>query len=102
KRVGDELSASVCCGLTEVQQDDDSRVLLARADSALYSAKAAGATRLFVHNGSHIREDVDSAPAAPGEKPSGEILTSVLDAAPLSLATEKPVLCEQSLRKHRD
>jgi predicted signal transduction protein with EAL and GGDEF domain len=41
-----------------VQQDDDTRVLLGRADSALYSAKAAGVNRLFVHNGSHIREDL--------------------------------------------
>ena len=30
--------------------------LLARADSALYSAKAAGPNRLFVHTGTHIRE----------------------------------------------
>jgi diguanylate cyclase (GGDEF)-like protein len=57
KRTTDELSTSVCCGLTEVQPSDDARVLLARADSALYSAKAAGANRLFVHTGSHIRED---------------------------------------------
>lgn len=62
-RVADELSATFCCGLTEVQQGDDSRSLLARADSALYSAKAAGQNRLFIHNGSQIREDV--APATP-------------------------------------
>jgi diguanylate cyclase (GGDEF)-like protein len=57
-RVAEELSASVCCGLTEMQTNDDARVLLARADSALYSAKAAGPNRLFVHNGSQIREDL--------------------------------------------
>ena len=56
KRVAEDLSASVCCGLTEVQAGDDARSLLARADSALYSAKAAGPNRLFVHTGSHIRE----------------------------------------------
>jgi diguanylate cyclase len=56
--VAEELSASVCCGLTEMQTNDDARVLLARADSALYSAKAAGPHRLFVHNGSQIREDL--------------------------------------------
>ena len=60
KRVAEELSATVCCGLTEVQTGDDTRVLLGRADSALYSAKAAGVNRLFVHTGSHIREDLDS------------------------------------------
>jgi diguanylate cyclase len=59
KRVAEELSASVCCGLTEVQSGDDTRALLARADSALYSAKAAGTNRLFIHTGSHIREDRD-------------------------------------------
>jgi diguanylate cyclase len=57
KRVADELSASVSCGLTEVQAGDEARTLLARADSALYSARAAGTNRLFVHAGGHIRED---------------------------------------------
>ena len=46
----------MCCGLAEAQTTDDSRTLLARADSALYSAKAAGSNRTFVHTGSHIRE----------------------------------------------
>jgi diguanylate cyclase len=64
KRVGEDLASSVCCGLTEVQSGDDTRTLLARADSALYSAKAAGADRLFVHTGSHIREDWEAAPSA--------------------------------------
>lgn len=57
KRVAEELSASVCVGLTEVQSGDDAHTLLARADSALYSAKAAGSNRMFVHAGGHIRED---------------------------------------------
>jgi diguanylate cyclase (GGDEF)-like protein len=92
KRVGEELSASVCCGLTEVQQGDDTRALLARADSALYSAKAAGVNRLFIHNGSHIREDVDSTPPVAGDKPEGGILTPVSDAAPLGLPVETAVL----------
>jgi diguanylate cyclase (GGDEF)-like protein len=67
KRATDELSATVCCGLTEVQSSDDARTLLARADSALYSAKAAGANRLFVHTGSHIRED-QSVPGSAGDE----------------------------------
>lgn len=71
KRVAEDLSASVCCGLTEVQSGDDTRGLLARADSALYSAKAAGTDRLFVHTGSHIREDRDATPPVltPDESP---------------------------------
>ncbi len=67
RRVFEELSASVCCGLTEVQDRDDARALLARADSALYSAKAAGSNRLFVHAGGHIREDVSSPAIVPIE-----------------------------------
>jgi diguanylate cyclase (GGDEF)-like protein len=58
KRVAADLNATVCCGITEALDDDDSRSLLARADSALYSAKAAGSNRLFVHTGAHIREHV--------------------------------------------
>jgi diguanylate cyclase (GGDEF)-like protein len=56
RRVIEDLTTSVCCGLTEVQSGDDARTLLARADSALYSAKAAGSNRSFVHTGAHIRE----------------------------------------------
>lgn len=91
KRVGEELSASVCCGLTEVQPSDDTRALLARADSALYSAKAAGVNRLFIHSGSHIREDVDTTPPATSEKPDGGILMPALDAASLGLPIETVV-----------
>ena len=56
KRVLQDLGTSVCCGIAQVQNGDDSRTLFARADSALYSAKAAGSNRLFVHTGAHIRE----------------------------------------------
>jgi len=56
RRAAEDLASSVCCGLTEVQSGDDARSLLARADSALYSAKAAGPNRSFVHTGAHIRE----------------------------------------------
>jgi diguanylate cyclase (GGDEF)-like protein len=66
-RSADELEATVCCGLTEVQPNDDARALLARADSALYSAKAAGTNRLFVHSGSQIREDHSAATSVVGE-----------------------------------
>jgi diguanylate cyclase (GGDEF)-like protein len=56
RRTAEDLEQSVCCGLAEAQVNDDARTLLARADSALYSAKAAGLNRVFVHNGAHIRE----------------------------------------------
>jgi diguanylate cyclase (GGDEF)-like protein len=47
---------TVCCGAAVAEQGDCPKSLLARADSALYSAKAAGANRVFLHTGSHIRE----------------------------------------------
>jgi diguanylate cyclase (GGDEF)-like protein len=61
KRAAADLAASVCCGLTEAHANDDARSLLGRADSALYSAKAAGPNRAFVHTGAHIREHHTSA-----------------------------------------
>ena len=87
KRVTEELSATVCCGLTEVQPGDDTRLLLGRADSALYSAKAAGVNRLFVHSGSYIREDMDSTPPVVGEKAAGENLVPI----PVVTSPEIPV-----------
>jgi diguanylate cyclase len=80
-RVAEELSASVCCGLTEMQTNDDERVLLARADSALYSAKAAGPNRLFVHNGSQIREDQTPLVS------TGDVIDSVGENSPKLVAT---------------
>jgi diguanylate cyclase len=91
KRVGEELEASVCCGLTEVQSGDDTRALLARADSALYSAKAAGSNRLFVHTGSHIREDRDANPPVVGEKAVGENPAAISIETPLEGAVEAGV-----------
>jgi diguanylate cyclase (GGDEF)-like protein len=67
QRTAEEVEATVCCGLTEFQTNDDARALLARADSALYSAKAAGPNRLFVHSGTQIREDHSAAPSTSGD-----------------------------------
>jgi diguanylate cyclase (GGDEF)-like protein len=97
KRTADELSASVCCGLTEVQPSDDARMLLARADSALYSAKAAGANRLFVHTGSHIREDQGAAAdEAPTATNSGR-RTAANKVIPLAAPTEETSALEVSV-----
>lgn len=77
-RVATELDTTVCCGLAVVIPEDDSKTLLARADSALYSAKATGPNRLFVHTGSQIREHrtnrsaakrQEAANSAPAERP---------------------------------
>jgi hypothetical protein len=54
--VVERLSATISCGIAEYQMNDDKRSLLGRADSAFYSAKAAGGNCQFVHSGRHIRE----------------------------------------------
>jgi len=70
RRVAADLNASVCCGLAESQSGDESRSLFARADSALYSAKAAGSNRLFVHTGGHIREHHAGSAATESQEPA--------------------------------
>lgn len=70
---------SVCCGLAESLPADTPKSLLARADSAAYSARAAGPGQLYVHTGASIRPDLRTdtrepklpvaAPAAEPEKP---------------------------------
>jgi diguanylate cyclase len=72
KRVTEDLGASVCCGIAIAEGDDDAKSLIGRADSALYSAKAAGANRMYIHTGAHIREhlaDVFQAPPSPSLTP---------------------------------
>ena len=51
-----QLATTLRCGASEYQDRDDLKSLLGRADSAFYSAKAAGGNRQFVHTGSQIRE----------------------------------------------
>jgi hypothetical protein len=55
-KVVERLAATIGCGMTEYQANDDVKTLFARADSAFYSAKAAGNNRSFLHTGTHIRE----------------------------------------------
>jgi len=62
-QVAREMSMSVSCGIANARENDDSKSLLSRADSAFYSAKAAGTGRIFVHSGGHIREHGAAAPA---------------------------------------
>ena len=84
RRATADLTTSVCCGLTEVQASDDARSLLARADSALYSAKAAGPNRSFVHTGTHIREQ-QSAVSAPVDSGSAAGTTVETDTSEVAL-----------------
>lgn len=50
-----ELAAS--CGLAETRPDDTPQAVLSRADSALYSARAAGQGTQFLHTGRGIQAD---------------------------------------------
>ena len=52
----------VSCGLAQSSLGDSSGSLLARADSALYSARAAGKGAQFFHTGAAIRADQSAAP----------------------------------------
>ncbi len=54
--VVERMAATVSCGVAEYQAGDDGKSLLGRADSAFYSARAAGGNRQFVHTGTQIRE----------------------------------------------
>ena len=56
KGVVERMASSVSCGVAQYQEGDDAKSLLARADSAFYSAKAAGGNRQFVHTGTQLRE----------------------------------------------
>jgi len=47
-------SVTVSCGAAAAMDGDNARTLVARADSALYSAKASGRNRAFQHTGSAI------------------------------------------------
>ena len=80
KLVSERVSATVGCGIAEYQAGDGEKALLARADSALYSAKAAGSNRQFVHAGQQIREHRSSGPV----RSAADGLASItpLDASP--------------------
>ena len=49
--VAERMAITVSGGVTEVREGDDSESLIARADTALYSAKTAGRNRVFRHTG---------------------------------------------------
>ncbi len=51
QRIEEQLPLTVSGGVATASDGDNAQTLLARADAALYSAKAAGRNRLFRHNG---------------------------------------------------
>ncbi|MEN0110935.1 MAG: GGDEF domain-containing protein [Planctomycetota bacterium] len=62
-----EAGVTASCGLAQSLPGDTPEAVLARADSALYSAKAAGDGRQYLHTGATIRADADPAGGAPVE-----------------------------------
>jgi diguanylate cyclase (GGDEF)-like protein len=87
KSVIERLSTTVSCGLAEYQMNDDKKSLLGRADSAFYSAKAAGGNCQFVHSGRNIREfrGTESTSAAETAKPTAADANSL--GAPIAAAS---------------
>lgn len=52
-----QLGMQVCCGVAEALPGETAKGMLARADAALYSARAAKPGAQYLHNGSAIRGD---------------------------------------------
>jgi diguanylate cyclase len=81
ERVVDAIGRTASCGLAEFKEGDDARLLLGRADSAYYSAKAAGGNRQFTHSGTQIREHRNATPAIPSRDPDDGLEADILAAA---------------------
>lgn len=86
--VVERMAKTVSCGVAEYQAGDDGKSLLGRADSAFYSARAAGGNRQFVHTGTQIREHrFNSPPRATEAALPAAVLPPIpsLDATALSM-----------------
>lgn len=73
---------TVSCGVAEVLPQDNAAGMLARADAALYSAKAAGRNQVFQHNGHAVvavpsRESIAAAARAQGDESVRETIRAV-------------------------
>lgn len=69
KTLAEKFDISICCGLAESMSADTPKSLLARADSATYSARAAGPGQQYVHTGAAIRCDLRSNAPEPAPAP---------------------------------
>lgn len=73
RRIEGELPLTISMGVATAVDGDNAQTLLARADAALYGAKAAGRNRVYFHSGLHIRAyEQPSVPGAVG--PAGREL----------------------------
>lgn len=84
--VRERMSATASCGVAEFQETDNEKSLLGRADSAYYSAKAAGGNRQFAHNGAQIREQRFSGGSA--------VVDQIVFTPPVAPAIPLPPLAE--------
>ena len=55
RQIEQQMPLTVSGGVATAGEGDNAQTLLARADAALYSAKAAGRNRLFRHDGLKIQ-----------------------------------------------
>lgn len=96
KTIADEFGVTICCGLAESMPADTPKSFLARADSAAYSAQAAGAGQQYVHTGAAIRPDTQEQPSA-----TPTPLTEPRAVAPSTVneAPDEPVTKEGSVAK---
>ncbi|MCC9605777.1 GGDEF domain-containing protein [Blastopirellula sp. JC732] len=62
-----QLGVTISGGLSQVRSEDEARTLLARADAALYRAKANGRNCNFYHDGTRILPCLDIDPDAEAE-----------------------------------
>jgi len=65
QRIEQQLPLTLSCGAAQAGEGDNPQTLLARADAALYGAKAAGRNRVYRHTGLTI-EPFDMAEEKPG------------------------------------
>jgi diguanylate cyclase len=70
KAIADKLTVTVSGGIAQALDGDNPRTLVARADAALYSAKAAGRNCVYRHTGKFLEplSTSEEAPAASAEQ----------------------------------
>jgi diguanylate cyclase len=63
-QVAERLSITISGGVTAAVKGDVPEALIARADAALYGAKAAGRNRIFCHTGEEVEPVTDEEPSS--------------------------------------
>lgn len=94
--LAEEIAVDACCGITESLPSDTPKALLARGDSALYSARATGNGSQYFHTGEAIfadkRRSVVSPAAAESHLPEA-VVESDLSASAAEVTVEKAEAC---------